>query len=146
MASDQQEPGDPKQRRREYMREYMRERRAQERKARGDRPQLSVVPTSAPAKSTRKSKAAAKPSSEAPPAPVRGAVEDGVKTELEALKFDEARPGVFQTALALARVLDNKGAVTQHPSAGARLAEILDRAAAAKGKGKSKLAAMRESG
>ncbi|QCG77748.1 hypothetical protein QLQ77_gp02 [Gordonia phage Reyja] len=135
---------DPKQRRREYMREYMRERRAQERKARGDRPQLSVVPESAPAKSPREGKAGEKPSSKTPSAPAPGAVEAGVKTELEALKFNESRPGVFQTALALARVLDNRAAVTQHPSAGARLAEILDRAAAAKGKGKSKLAAMRE--
>ncbi|WVX89074.1 hypothetical protein SEA_HIBISCUS_1 [Gordonia phage Hibiscus] len=137
---------DAKQRRREYMREYMRERRAQERKARGDRPQLSVVPTSAPAKSTRKAKAAEKPSSETQPTPALGVVEAGVKTELEALKFDELRPGVFQTALALARVLDSKSSMTQHPQAGARLAEILDRAASAKGKGKSKLAAMRESG
>ena len=75
--------------------------------------------------------------------PGHGAVEDGVLAELDGIAAADARPGLKQTALALARVLDNPLTVAQHPSAAHRLGEILTtlRKGAEK---KGRLAAVRE--
>ena len=46
----------------------------------------------------------------------RGPVESGVMAEISGLAA-EARPGLAQAALALARILDNRTAVNQQPAA-----------------------------
>lgn len=65
-----------------------------------------------------------------------GPVESAVKAEISRLSQAEARPGLAQAALALARIMDNPKAVNQQPAAAAKLADILDklRAAAAQGR------------
>ncbi|MBO0676804.1 hypothetical protein JRC04_04945 [Mycolicibacterium sp. S2-37] len=45
--------------------------------------------------------------------------------ELEGVPQAIARPGMYQIALTLARLLDNTVAVAQHPGAAKNLAEIL---------------------
>jgi hypothetical protein len=54
-----------------------------------------------------------------------GPVESGVEAELAGLT--EARPGLAQAALALARILDNPKAVNQQPAAAKTLASLLDK-------------------
>lgn len=79
------------------------------------------------------------------PAAGPGDVEVGVRAELAQLGLDESRPGLFHAALALARVLDNRGATPQHAAAAGRLTDILEKAGNRKGRrGKSNLAALRE--
>jgi hypothetical protein len=54
-----------------------------------------------------------------------GPVESGVEAEIEGLA--EPRPGLAQTALALARILDNPKSVNQQPAAAKVLASLLDK-------------------
>jgi hypothetical protein len=63
-----------------------------------------------------------------------GRVEAGVEAEIAGLT--EARPGLVQAALALARVMDNPRAVSSHPAAAKVLAGLLDtlRKGAARGR------------
>jgi hypothetical protein len=63
-----------------------------------------------------------------------GPVEVGVGQEIAGLT--EARPGLAQTALALARVLDNPRAVSSHPPAAKVLAALLDKLASASAHGR----------
>ena len=63
-----------------------------------------------------------------------GPVESGVRAELEGLT--EARPGLAQVALALARLLDNPRATSQKAAAAKVLATLLDRLATASAGGR----------
>ncbi len=72
----------------------------------------------------------ARPPAAAVPLPAPGAsepgpVESGVEAEIAGLA--EARPGMAQIALAMARVLDNPRAVNQQPAAAKVLASLLDK-------------------
>jgi hypothetical protein len=53
-------------------------------------------------------------------------VESGVASELRGLIEADARPGLTQTALALARIMDNPKAVNQQPAAAKALSMMLD--------------------
>jgi hypothetical protein len=55
-----------------------------------------------------------------------GPVELGVQAEIDGLA-SEARPGLAQAALALARILDNPKAVNQQPAAAKVLASLLEK-------------------
>lgn len=55
-----------------------------------------------------------------------GPVELGVQEEIDGLAF-EARPGLAQAALAMARILDNPKAMNHQPSAAKVLASMLDK-------------------
>lgn len=79
----------------------------------------------------------------APAADGPGAVERGVSVEIEGLAQAEARPGLAETALALARILDNPRAISQQPAASKSLAEILDRLRRGADVRKSRLASVR---
>jgi hypothetical protein len=65
-----------------------------------------------------------------PPAPEPGEhprpVERGVTAEIDG-SAAQARPGLAQVALALARVMDNPRAVNQHPAAAKVLSALLDK-------------------
>ncbi|QSN54853.1 hypothetical protein I3U39_24345 [Mycobacteroides abscessus subsp. abscessus] len=63
--------------------------------------------------------------------------------EIDALGIAERRPGLVQTAYALARVLDNQLAIAQHPSAARQLSELMDKLRKSGTVGKGKLAAVR---
>jgi hypothetical protein len=69
------------------------------------------------------------------PLPDRGPVESGVAEEIDGLASD-ARPGLAQAALALARVLDNPRAVSQHPAAAKVLAALLEKLRSASARGR----------
>lgn len=56
---------------------------------------------------------------------VAGVNEVAVQAEIEGLALAVSRPGIAQAALTMARVLDNRLAVAQHPQAANRLAELL---------------------
>ena len=71
-------------------------------------------------------------------------MEAGVIAELEGLAQADARPGLKQTALALARILDSPRAVNQQPAAAAKLADLLDRLRKGADARKSRLASVRE--
>lgn len=75
--------------------------------------------------------------------PPMGDVQQGVLAELEALGVIDRRPGLAQTAFALARVLDNQLAIAQHPSAARQLSELMDKLRKSGTVGKGKLAAVR---
>lgn len=62
-----------------------------------------------------------------PEVPVReaGEVEKSVRAELAGLKSAESRPGLVAAAIAMAKVLDNRVAVSQHPSAARQLQSVL---------------------
>ena len=70
-----------------------------------------------------------------------GPVEAGVESEIAGLS--EARPGLAQTALALARLMDDPKAKNQQPAAAAKLADILDKLRKGTDSRKSKLASVR---
>jgi hypothetical protein len=55
----------------------------------------------------------------------RGSVETGVEAEIAGLA--EARPGLAQAALALARIMDNPRPVSRQPAAAKVLASLLDK-------------------
>lgn len=59
-----------------------------------------------------------------------GPVERGVEAEIEG-SVSEARPGLAQAALAVARILDNPRAINQHPAAAKALRTMLDELRAA---------------
>jgi len=59
--------------------------------------------------------------------PEPGRVEVGVTAELSRLSTVANREGLFEVAIALARVLDTEHAIAQHPSAAHRLSETLDK-------------------
>jgi hypothetical protein len=63
-----------------------------------------------------------------------GPVESGVEAELAGLA--DARPGLAQTALALARIMDNPMAVNQQPAAAKVLAILLDKLSSASVRGR----------
>lgn len=77
------------------------------------------------------------------PEPVAGPVESAVQAELEGLAQATARPGLTQTAFALARIMDNPKATNQQPAAAAKLADILDKLRKGADVGKSRLASVR---
>jgi hypothetical protein len=62
-----------------------------------------------------------------PPPAEMGRVEAAVVVELAGLEQAEARPGLAQLALALARDVDNPKALNQHAAASAKLADLLDK-------------------
>lgn len=64
-----------------------------------------------------------------------GPVESGVTAEIDGLAA-EARPGLAQTALALARVMDNPRAVNQHAAAAKALAGLLEKLQASSARGR----------
>jgi hypothetical protein len=64
-----------------------------------------------------------------------GPVESGVRDEIGGLAA-EARPGLAQAALALARILDNPKAVNQQPAAAKVLAALLDKLRTASARGR----------
>lgn len=72
-----------------------------------------------------------------------GRVEAGVLAELEGLTQADERPGLKETALALARILDSPKAVNQQPAAAAKLADLLDKLRKGADAKKSKLASVR---
>jgi hypothetical protein len=65
---------------------------------------------------------------------VVGPVESGVQLEIEELT--DARPGLVQVALAMARLLDNPKAVNQQPAAAKVLSGLLDKLATASAGGR----------
>ncbi|HWY00533.1 MAG TPA: hypothetical protein VNY55_11810 [Mycobacterium sp.] len=71
-----------------------------------------------------------------------GPVELAVEVEIAGLA--EARPGLAQIALSLAKILDNPRAVNQQPAAAAKLADILDRLRMGADARRSKLASVRQ--
>ena len=64
-----------------------------------------------------------------------GPVESGVAAEIDGLA-SEARPGLAQVALALARVLDNPKAVNQQPAAAKVLVALLEKLLSASARGR----------
>ena len=72
-----------------------------------------------------------------------GPVEAGVQAEIEGLQQTLDRPGIAQTALALARILDDPRAKSQQPAAAANLANLLDKLRKGADARKSKLATVR---
>jgi hypothetical protein len=56
-----------------------------------------------------------------------GPVESGVASELSGLIEADARPGLTQAALALARVLDNPRVMSAQPAAAKVLVALLDK-------------------
>lgn len=71
------------------------------------------------------------PEGDSPPGPV----ESGVTAEIDGLAA-QARPGLAQAALALARILDNPKAISQQPAAAKTLATLLDKLRAASARGR----------
>ena len=61
----------------------------------------------------------------APPGP--GPVEVAVGREVEGLLLASVRPALVETAVSLAKILDNPRAVPQQPAAAGKLADIMDR-------------------
>jgi hypothetical protein len=78
-----------------------------------------------------------------PDTPQAGAVEAAVELEITGLAQAEARPGLAQAALALARIMDNPKAISQQPAASKSLAEILDKLRKGADARKSRLASVR---
>ncbi len=72
-----------------------------------------------------------------------GRVEAAVQAEIADLSQAEARPGLAQTALELARLMDNPAATNQKAAAAGKLAELLDKLHKGADARKSKLAAVR---
>lgn len=103
----------------------------QQRKAAGEPigPRGRVVPISAPTVQV----------SDTP-----GPVEAGVRAEVEGLAQAQLRPGVAETAFALARILDSPRAVNQQPAASKALVDILDRLRKGADVRKSRLAGVRD--
>jgi hypothetical protein len=64
-----------------------------------------------------------------------GPVESGVTAEIDGLAA-QARPGLAQAALALARILDNPKAISQQPAAAKTLATLLDKPRSASVRGR----------
>ena len=56
-----------------------------------------------------------------------GRVEAAIGLETEGLPLAAASPALVETAVSLARILDNPRAVSQQPAAAGKLAEIMDR-------------------
>src|SRR5947209_14415035 len=73
-----------------------------------------------------------------------GRVESAVERELDGLAQAEARPGLKEAAVALARILDNPKAVSQQPAAAKNLAEILERLRKGADARKSRLTSVRQ--
>jgi hypothetical protein len=65
-----------------------------------------------------------------------GPVEAGVLSELDGLSQAEARPGLAQVALALARIMDNPRAINQKAAAAKVLASLLDKLHSASARGR----------
>lgn len=78
------------------------------------------------------------------PAEGPGAVEVAVNLELDGLAQAVSRPGLTQTALALARIMDNPKALNQQPAAAAKLVEVLDKLRKGADAKKSRLASVRD--
>jgi hypothetical protein len=74
-----------------------------------------------------------------PPGP--GPVELGVAKEIDELA-SQARPGLAQAALALARILDNPKAINQQPAAARQLVAVLN-ALSKRAQRRGKLAAVK---
>jgi hypothetical protein len=74
---------------------------------------------------------------------VPGPVEIGVSEEIDGLAA-QARPGLAQAALALARILDNPKAVNQQPAAAKVLISMLEKLRSASPAGRRGLAVVRE--
>ena len=72
-----------------------------------------------------------------------GPVEAGVTAEIDGLA-GQARPGIAQAALALARLMDNPRAVNQQPAAAKVLISMLDKLRSASPAGRRGLAVVRE--
>lgn len=115
----------------EAERTYKRERRAKKRE------QDAAGPTAAPAASV----VAQLPTTAAPQD--GQSVEQAVAAEI-AKRDTSTRPGLVATALALARVLDSKGAIMQHASAAARLTDILNQIAGMATKRQSPVSQLRK--
>lgn len=79
----------------------------------------------------------------APIADGPGRVEAGVLSEIEGLEQALERPGLKETALALARIMDNPKAVNQQAAAAAKLTELLDKLRKGADSRRSKLASVR---
>jgi hypothetical protein len=73
-----------------------------------------------------------------------GRVEAAVEAEMAGLAQATARPGLVQTALALARIMDSQRAMSQQPAAAAKLADILDRLHKGADVRRSRLASVRQ--
>jgi hypothetical protein len=73
-----------------------------------------------------------------------GPVEEAVRLEIADLTQAQARPGLAQTALALARIMDNPKATNQQPAAASKLTEILDKLHKGADARKSRLASVRQ--
>jgi len=61
------------------------------------------------------------------PASGPGRVEAAIRLETEGLALAAVRPALVETAISLARILDNPRAVSHQPAAAGKLADILDR-------------------
>lgn len=82
---------------------------------------------------------------DAAPAPEGvGRVESRVLAELEGLAQAEARPGLAEVALELARLMDDPRAKNQKPAAAGKLADILDKLRKGADARKSRLASVRQ--
>lgn len=69
-----------------------------------------------------------------PPLSDPGPVESGLAEEIDGLA-SEARPGLAQAALALARILDNPKAINQQPAAAKVLSVLLEKLRSASARG-----------
>jgi hypothetical protein len=56
-----------------------------------------------------------------------GPVEAAIRQEIEGLPLAAARPALVETAVTMAKILDNPRAVSQQPAAAGKLADIMDR-------------------
>lgn len=72
-----------------------------------------------------------------------GRVEAGVLSEIEGLDQASERPGLKETALALARIMDNPKAVNQQAAAAAKLTDLLDKLRKGADSRRSRLASVR---
>ena len=73
-----------------------------------------------------------------------GRVEAAVAAEIADLAQAQERPGLAQTALALARLMDDPRAKNQQPAAATKLTDILDKLRKGADARKSKLAVVRQ--
>lgn len=73
-----------------------------------------------------------------------GRVEAAIQAEICGLAFTKERPGLTETALALARLLDDSHAQSQKPAAAGKLVEILDKLHKGSGNRRSQLASVRQ--
>ena len=79
-----------------------------------------------------------------PIAPAGESVSQAVAREIEGLAGVDTKPGLVAAAMAMARLLDNPVAIAQHPTAVARLMDVMTDLRKGGKKDRGKLAAARD--